>query len=59
VWANTRALHAARLQGPAAYAGRLAGLEEASAARVRDLRRPGPVLLRLAVRGFGVTIPAG
>jgi Family of unknown function (DUF5995) len=59
VWANTGALHAARLRGPAAYAERLADLEEASAARVRDLLRPGPVLLRLAVRGFGVTLPAG
>ncbi len=59
VWANTGALHAARLRGPDAYAGRLADLEEASAARVRDLLRPGPVLLRLAVRGFGVTLPAG
>jgi hypothetical protein len=58
VWANTRALHAARMAGPAAYAARLAELEAASAARVRDLLRPGPVLLRLAVRGFGVTLPA-
>ena len=49
VWANTGALHAARLRGPAAYADRLADLEAASAARVRDLLRPGPVLLRLAV----------
>ena len=56
VWANTAALHAARLQGPVAYAARLAELETASAARVRDLLRPGPVLLRLAVRGFGVTL---
>jgi hypothetical protein len=59
VWANTGALHAARLRGPAAYAERLADLEAASAERVRDLLRPGPVLLRLAVRGFGVRIPAG
>jgi hypothetical protein len=58
VWANTGALHAARLRGPDAYAERLADLEEASAERVRDLLRPGPVLLRLAVRGFGVTLPA-
>jgi hypothetical protein len=58
VWANARALDAARLAGPAAYAARLAELEAASAARVRDLLRPGPVLLRLAVRGFGVTLPA-
>jgi hypothetical protein len=59
VWANTGALHAARLRGAAAYADRLADLEAASAARVRDLLRPGPVLLRLAVRGFGVHIPSG
>ena len=56
VWANTGALHVARLQGEVQYAGRVADLEAASAARVRDLLRPGPVLLRLAVRGFGVTL---
>ena len=58
VWVNTGALHAARLTGPAAYAARLAELEAASAERVRDLLRPGPVLLRLAVHGFGVTLTA-
>jgi hypothetical protein len=58
VWANAHALHEARLAGPGAYARRLAQLEAAAAARVRDLLRPGPVLLRLAVRGFGVTLPA-
>jgi hypothetical protein len=58
VWANTGALHAARLRGPGAYAARLADLEAASARRVEDLLRPGPVLLRLAVRGFGVQLPA-
>ncbi|RBY88266.1 DUF5995 family protein [Blastococcus sp. TF02A-26] len=57
VWANTSALHAARLRGPAALAARVAQLERLSAARVADLRRPGPVLLRLAVTGFGVTLP--
>jgi hypothetical protein len=51
VWANTADLHRARLAGPAAYERRLAQLEAASAARVADLLRPGPVLLRLAVRG--------
>ena len=56
VWANTGVLHVARLLGPDAYARRLADLEAASAARVRDLLRPGPVLLRLAVNGFGVTL---
>jgi hypothetical protein len=57
VWLNTGALHAARLRGPEAYADRLADLEVAGAARVSDLLRPGPVLLRLAVHGFGVTLP--
>jgi hypothetical protein len=58
VWANAGALHDARLRGAADYAARLADLEAASAARVADLLRPGPVLLRLAVQGFGVTLPA-
>jgi hypothetical protein len=58
VWANTEALHLARLRGPADYAVCLADLEAASADRVADLLRPGPVLLRLAVHGFGVTLPA-
>ena len=57
VWANAHALHRARLAGPEAYAGRLAQLEAAAEARVADLLRGGPVLLRLAVRGFGVTLP--
>ncbi len=56
VWANTEALHLARLRGPADYALALADLEAASADRVSDLLRPGPVLLRLAVHGFGVTL---
>ncbi|WP_097185796.1 DUF5995 family protein [Blastococcus haudaquaticus] len=56
VWANTAALHEARLAGAGAYALRLADLEAASAARVGDLLRPGPVLVRLAVHGFGVTL---
>ncbi len=59
VWVNVTALHAARLRGPEALAARVADLEALSAARVADLRRPGPVLLRLAVTGFGVTLPPG
>lgn len=57
VWANATALHAARLRGPQALAARVAELEALSGARVADLRRPGPVLLRLAVTGFGVSLP--
>ncbi|WP_239520973.1 DUF5995 family protein [Blastococcus saxobsidens] len=56
VWANTGVLHAARLRGPEAYATCLARLEAASTARIADLLRPGPVLLRLAVHGFGVSV---
>jgi len=57
VWNNAAALDKARLRGPEDLAHGIAVLEQAAADRVRDLLRPGPVLLRLAVRGFGVTIP--
>ena len=57
VWANAAALNAARLAGPEVLDRRVADLEAVSAARVRDLLRSGPVLIRLAVRGFGVTLP--
>jgi hypothetical protein len=59
VWANAAGLDAARRQGADTYARRVADLEAAAAARVDDLLRPGPVLVRLAVRGFGVTLPPG
>ena len=57
VWHNTRELQVARLAGPDQYAVRLAELEVLSAARIADLLAPGQVLLRLAVAGFGVTLP--
>jgi hypothetical protein len=57
VWHNTLELQAARLAGPAAYDRRLAELEVLSAAKIAELRAPGQVLLRLAVAGFGVTLP--
>jgi hypothetical protein len=57
VWATTTVLHTARCRGAANYAGRLYDLESVSADRIDDILRPGPVLLRLAVRGFGVTLP--
>jgi hypothetical protein len=41
----------------AEYVQRLGELEVLSAARVVDLVAPGQVLLRLAVAGFGVTLP--
>jgi hypothetical protein len=57
VWHNTVELQRARLSGEEAYASRLAELEVLSAARIADLLAPGQVLLRLAVAGFGVTLP--
>ncbi|MDQ1741170.1 MAG: hypothetical protein QOE53_2822 [Pseudonocardiales bacterium] len=57
VWHNVTELHAARLLGEDAYRTRLAELEVLSAARIADLLAPGQVLLRLAVAGFGVTLP--
>jgi hypothetical protein len=56
VWLNAAMLSRSRREGQPAYAVRLAQLEELSAARVADLVRPGPVLLRLATRGFGVLL---
>jgi len=55
VWHNTAELQRARVQGR--YEQRLAELEVLSAAKVADLLRPGQVLLRLAVTGFGVMLP--
>jgi uncharacterized protein DUF5995 len=57
VWHNTAELQVARVAGPASYAVRLGELEVLSAARIADLLAPGQVLLRLAVAGFGVTLP--
>jgi len=57
VWHNTTELHQARLAGPDQLEQRLAELELLSAAKVADLLRPGQVLLRLAVTGFGVLLP--
>jgi hypothetical protein len=59
VWANAVVLSQARQQGPARYARTLAELEQLSRARVADLQKPGPVLLRLAAGGFGVRLGAG
>lgn len=57
VWRNALALSVARRSGPAALTARLAELEELSRRRVEDLRVPGQVLIKLAVRGFGVELP--
>ena len=57
VWLNVAELQHARLEGTSAYNARLAELEVLAAAKIADLMRPGQVLLRLAMTGFGVTLP--
>ncbi len=57
VWVATAVLQQARATGPEAYAARVAELDVLTAAKIAEFLRPGPVLLRLAVRGFGVTLP--
>jgi hypothetical protein len=57
VWHNTVELHLARRRGEQAYQRRLDDLAVLSAAKVCDLLRPGQVLVRLAVSGFGVLLP--
>lgn len=57
VWHNTLELAEARRGGPDVYRDRLAELEVLAAAKIVDLLAPGQVLLRLAVSGFGVTLP--
>ncbi len=55
-WANARLMSAARRQGPEALAARVQELEQLSRRRVADLKVPGQVLLKLAVKGFGVEL---
>jgi hypothetical protein len=57
VWRNAIALDRARRVGPRRYADDLAELERLCAARLVDLAAPGPVVLRLVLRGFGVLLP--
>jgi Family of unknown function (DUF5995) len=59
VWLNLAELQRARQEGADVYRGRLAELELLAAAKIADLMRPGQVLLRLAMTGFGVTLPLG
>jgi hypothetical protein len=54
VWHNTRRLDQARRDGT--YDEVLSQLEELCAAKVAELTAPGQVLLKLARRGFGVTL---
>jgi Family of unknown function (DUF5995) len=57
-WANAGVLHCARLEGAESLARKVADLEVAGCERVGDLLRPGPLILRLALHGFGIHLPA-
>jgi hypothetical protein len=57
VWRNATILSAARRQGPSQLATRIAELDRRCAERAADLVAPGQVILKLARRGFGVTLP--
>ena len=57
VWHNTAVLQRARAAGRTAYAGGVTDLDALASAKINELVRPGPVLLRLAALGFGVTLP--
>ena len=57
VWRNTFVLDRARRDSDARYAATRSALETLCEERVRDLTRPGFVLLRLPRRGFGVLLP--
>jgi hypothetical protein len=56
VWHNAAMLSLSRRRGPESLAAKVRELEALSAARVADLRAPGQVILKLAVRGFGVEL---
>lgn len=57
VWRNAVVLDRARRAGRQTHAEVLEDLERLCGARLADLTTPGPVLLRLARRGFGVLLP--
>ena len=57
VWHNTRSCTRPGSPDPRRMRARLAELEILSAAKLGDLLAPGQVLLKLAVGGFGVTLP--
>jgi len=58
VWHNATVLDQARRAGDGPYKAILAFLEDLCEQRVRDLTGRGPVLITLARKGFGVTLPA-
>ena len=57
VWRNALLIAGSRQEGTTELGQRLADLDVLCAAKVAELLRPGPVLLRLTVTGFGVDLP--
>ena len=57
VWHNADRAAAGPAAGPGGVRRAAAELEVLSAARIADLLAPGQVLLKLAIAGFGVTLP--
>lgn len=57
VWHNAVVLDQARRAGAERFTAKLAVLEDLCARRVLDLTKPGPVLISLARKGFGVVLP--
>jgi hypothetical protein len=57
VWNNLGVLQQARAAGVDAYEQRLRELDVLTSAKIAELVVPGPILLRLAVTGFGVRLP--
>lgn len=56
VWRNANVLSRARAEGTDALAARIAELDRLSEARITDPRVPGQILLKLAIKGFGVEL---
>jgi len=57
VWRNAQLLSLARQTGPSALKERVRQLDGLTRAKMLEVLRPGPVLIRLALGGFGIRLP--
>jgi hypothetical protein len=57
IWRNAVLLNRARQQGPEALQERVRQLDGLTRAKIEEILVPGQVLLRLALRGYGVSLP--
>ena len=57
IWRNALLLNQARRQGPEALEERVLQLDRLTRAKIEEVLVPGQVLLRLALRGYGVNLP--